>query len=80
MLVWHAVANIKALRYGKDELREPSCGITLNIHQDFLKNYNLLHKQDFVDSQLSRTALYVYILFDILYECKHTTPTVAKMC
>ena len=35
----------KALRYGKDDSREQSCGSTFIIHQDILKSENLLHKR-----------------------------------
>ena len=47
----HRVPYWKALRYGKDDSRGLSCGSTLNIHQDSLKNGNSLHKWGFVDSQ-----------------------------
>ena len=46
----------KALRFGINDLRTPSCGSTLNIHQDVLKNENLLHKRGFVDSQFGTSV------------------------
>ena len=38
----HIVPHWKALRYGKDDSREKSCGSILNIHQDGLKSGNIL--------------------------------------
>ena len=37
-------------------MRGQSCVSTLNIHQNVLKNGNLLHKQGFVDSQFVTTV------------------------
>ena len=50
------VPHWKALRYGIDDLRGLSCGSTLNIYQDVLKNVNLLHKRGFVGSKFGTTV------------------------
>ena len=59
-LTYHIVDTVphwNALRYGKDDSRGLSCGSALNIHQDVLKSGNLLHKQEFVDSQFDTTVI-----------------------
>ena len=53
----HTVPHWKALRYGKDESRELSCGSTSSICQGILKSHNLLHKQGFVETQSIRTVI-----------------------
>ena len=52
----HTLTHWKALRYSKDDLRGLNCGSTINIHQEVLKNGNLLHKRTFVDSQFGTTV------------------------
>ena len=53
----HTVPHWKALRYAKYELRGLSCNSNLNICQVVMKSVNLLHKQDFDDSQLKSTVI-----------------------
>ena len=55
---WHTTKNQKnydsdicsALKDGKYETRELSCGSTSRARQEILESDNLLHKQCFVDS------------------------------
>ena len=54
------VPHWKALKYGKDDSRGLSCGSTLNIHQEVLKNENLLHTRGFPDSQFGNTVARSY--------------------
>ena len=51
----HTVPHWKALRCGKFELRDLSCGSTYIICQ--IKTSILIHKQDFVDSQMIAIVL-----------------------
>ena len=50
------VPHLKGLRYSIYETRGLICGSTSSIGQDILKNGNLLHKWDFVDSQSVTTV------------------------
>ena len=53
----YTVPHWKALRCGKDDSRELSCGSTLNIHQDVLKSGNILYRRGFVDYQSSSIVM-----------------------
>ena len=53
----HAVTHWKAPRYGKYDLRGLSYNGSSNICQNVMKSVNLLHKQDFDDSQSNSTVL-----------------------
>ena len=50
------VPHLKALRYGIFERRGLSCGSTSSNSQGVIKSDNLLHKQDFVDSEMKTTV------------------------
>ena len=52
----HKVPHLKALRWGKFESKEVSCGSTFIICPSALKSANLLHEQGFVDSQMVATV------------------------
>ena len=53
----NTVAHGKALSSDKYEPRGLRCDCTLSIYQEVLKNTNLLHKHDFVDSQMQTIVI-----------------------
>ena len=66
----HAGRYYKDLNTEKYELRGWSCGSSLNICQDVLKNTMVQHKQSFIDSQAISTVmnLLFYLFCERSYE------------
>ena len=52
----HTVPHLKALKYGKYEVKGLRCDSTFSICKSVLKSDNLLHKWGFVDSLLQTTV------------------------
>ena len=52
----HKLHHWKTLSGSKNELRGTNFSRTLGIFQDILKSANLLHKQDYVGSQMHTTV------------------------
>ena len=53
--------SLDSYQIWQNELRGLSCGSTLNIHQDILKDGNFLHTQGFADSQSSSVVSYPFL-------------------
>ena len=56
----HKLHHWKTLSGSKNELRGTNFSRTLGIFQDILKSANLLHKQDYVGSQMHTTVTLKY--------------------